>query len=457
MLRRRASGWLGSRRLVRDMQGEDVSDLQRRLSDLGYDVGTLDGIFGFMTQDALREFQREHGLRPDGIAGAAVLGLLAAPGLPMKRTLYTVREGETFTQVARLHGITLQALRHMNRLRVRARPYAGRRLVIRSHYVMGYVPGSESETAALRTAAREAGALSALAGAWIALTPEGELTGAVPDDWLQLAAERGIELFPTLHNWSPAGALLPGLRPLLHQRRRRQAAISRLLDLARSAPVAGFAVDLGGLGFGDGSPFVRFVRQLATGLHRRQMRLIVTLPVAGRSSWWRQWADDLDYEAIGAVCDQVVAGAHHGGIGSPGPLPPAPAERAIARLVARVPPWKLLYGIKLGAWVRQREPTLEGPALWQEASYQQAMTGAYLGRVRPERDPESGARAFETSALAGVIESRESFAARLACIDRYALAGVALWRVGDEDRRIWDEILRRMKVRRASLLPDRGA
>jgi N-acetylmuramoyl-L-alanine amidase len=65
---------LGSRTLYlrgpgRMMRGDDVRELQRRLNALGFDAGKEDGIFGFDTDKALREFQKNTGLVPDGYAG----------------------------------------------------------------------------------------------------------------------------------------------------------------------------------------------------------------------------------------------------------------------------------------------------------------------------------------------------------------------------------------------------
>lgn len=57
--------------------GDDVSDLQRRLSELGFNVGRLDGVFGPHTGDALREFQRNVGLPADGTCGPSTFKALA--------------------------------------------------------------------------------------------------------------------------------------------------------------------------------------------------------------------------------------------------------------------------------------------------------------------------------------------------------------------------------------------
>lgn len=51
------------------MHGDDVADLQRRLSQLGFDAGRPDGILGTRTDAALRDFQRSVGVTADGMCG----------------------------------------------------------------------------------------------------------------------------------------------------------------------------------------------------------------------------------------------------------------------------------------------------------------------------------------------------------------------------------------------------
>lgn len=52
------------------MRGEDVSQLQEWLLELGYaNVGSADSIFGAMTDEAVRQFQGDSGLTVDGVVG----------------------------------------------------------------------------------------------------------------------------------------------------------------------------------------------------------------------------------------------------------------------------------------------------------------------------------------------------------------------------------------------------
>ena len=56
--------------------GEQVRIIQSKLKNWGYYDGTVDGIFGSKTAEAVKYFQRKNGLTADGIVGPATLRAL---------------------------------------------------------------------------------------------------------------------------------------------------------------------------------------------------------------------------------------------------------------------------------------------------------------------------------------------------------------------------------------------
>ena len=68
-----AYGALGDRLLGRGSKGPEVMELQKGLAKLGYVVGTADGKYGSKTETAIRRFQKERGLRVDGLAGTQTI------------------------------------------------------------------------------------------------------------------------------------------------------------------------------------------------------------------------------------------------------------------------------------------------------------------------------------------------------------------------------------------------
>ena len=105
------AGWtLGSRTLYLrhpPMRGDDVRELQRRLNALGFDAGTGDGIFDIETQDAVRDFQRNIGLPPDGIAGHETFRALER----LLRRIGPGSKAEVRELIARQGGVGLEGRR----------------------------------------------------------------------------------------------------------------------------------------------------------------------------------------------------------------------------------------------------------------------------------------------------------------------------------------------------------
>ena len=53
--------------------GNEVTQIQQKLSSLGFYNGAIDGIYGNQTKSAVIAFQKSVGLTPDGIAGSKTL------------------------------------------------------------------------------------------------------------------------------------------------------------------------------------------------------------------------------------------------------------------------------------------------------------------------------------------------------------------------------------------------
>lgn len=53
-----------------------IRDIQQHLTRLGYKLGTIDGIFGRKTGDAIKAFQLKNGMNPDGLATEKLLETL---------------------------------------------------------------------------------------------------------------------------------------------------------------------------------------------------------------------------------------------------------------------------------------------------------------------------------------------------------------------------------------------
>ncbi len=78
--------------------GDDVIELQARLQYLGFYNGTIDGVFGWGTYWALRNFQYEFGLNIDGVAGATTKAKLTKASKYDKNYVKSqINKGKKFT------------------------------------------------------------------------------------------------------------------------------------------------------------------------------------------------------------------------------------------------------------------------------------------------------------------------------------------------------------------------
>ncbi len=88
------------------MTGDDVTELQVRLAEMGYNTGRPDGVFGPRTDQCVRDFQRDRGAAGDGVFGAQTyreLGMMS--GHVVGGRPFFLREQRVLRQAGpRLHG-----------------------------------------------------------------------------------------------------------------------------------------------------------------------------------------------------------------------------------------------------------------------------------------------------------------------------------------------------------------
>lgn len=92
--------------------GSNVTWAQQRLNVHGASLD-VDGIFGSATDAAVRSFQSVHGLDVDGIIGTNTKAALEKDPVSASGT-YTVKSGDTLSEIAATYGTTVDALVSLN-------------------------------------------------------------------------------------------------------------------------------------------------------------------------------------------------------------------------------------------------------------------------------------------------------------------------------------------------------
>jgi g-D-glutamyl-meso-diaminopimelate peptidase len=101
--------WGGIMEILRlGSRGPNVKLIQSLLVKIGYNPGVVDGVFGHQTFEAVREFQLDNGLEPDGIVGLATWNIFER--FLRGYDTYTIRPGDTFYNISRKYYTTLNAI-----------------------------------------------------------------------------------------------------------------------------------------------------------------------------------------------------------------------------------------------------------------------------------------------------------------------------------------------------------
>lgn len=83
-------------------RGTEVMHIQATLKKIGYNPGSIDGIYGTDTKKAVEIFQRNHGLIVDGIIGPNTYRILRS--FMLGYDMYTIRTGDTLYSIAKKYG-----------------------------------------------------------------------------------------------------------------------------------------------------------------------------------------------------------------------------------------------------------------------------------------------------------------------------------------------------------------
>ncbi|WP_347349980.1 N-acetylmuramoyl-L-alanine amidase [Intrasporangium sp.] len=167
------------------LEGDDVGVLQRRLVQLGFSVGKVDGILGPETDAAIRTFQSAVGLAGDGVVGPGTIGAFEA----LRRSV---------------GGGSATALREREQLRRSGPSLAGRTIVLDPGHgggdpgVIG-PDGLTEASVALGIAARVEARLSAH-GVDVVFTHTAHTPGGSEDERAAFANDAGADLLITLHS-----------------------------------------------------------------------------------------------------------------------------------------------------------------------------------------------------------------------------------------------------------------
>lgn len=221
----------------------------------------------------------------------------------------------------------------------------------------------------------------------------------------------------------------------------RAATLARLVAIARDPSYQGLNVDLENDGAADREALTSFVAALAARLHALGKKLSVVVDGVAEDDP-RRSTGFYDDRALASLADTVFVlawGAHWQG-SAPGAIAPLQAASATASYLASLPNASRfvlgapMYGLD---WPAGGGPSHEATAY----QYANVVALAHAEHARVARDPGSGELTFDYVDAAGVPHQvwymdATAVIALLRIARAHGLA-TGVWRLGEEDQRVW--------------------
>ncbi|MDR3540098.1 MAG: glycosyl hydrolase family 18 protein [Desulfosporosinus sp.] len=318
---------------------------------------------------------------------------------------------------------------------------AARRLIDKRLWILGYVSEDfQGDLRAIDSLREHSSHIDAYADFAFQLQPDGQFIGQINDLALQEALAQSTAPLILFHNFNGKTFDPQPIRSVLSTPASQRDCIRHMMDLLPDT-AAGVHVDFEGVEAPYRIPFLTFLESLKVTLHDRGLLLTIAIP-AKRSE---REAPGYDFAGIGRLCDLITLMTYdeHFSGGSPGPIASLPwMTETLDYTSLYIPHEKLLLGIPVYGYDWSNEPT--------------AMVSM---RDIPELVDQTKARLLWSDQAVepyfyywrGHVkhtiwyENELSAKLRLGFVKNYRLRGIAIWRLGYETSRFWQEVTSKLK------------
>lgn len=281
-----------------------------------------------------------------------------------------------------------------------------------------------------------------------ALQPD---VGARDQQLVDAAHAADVLVIPTIHNVMEPDAILP----LLRDPARRTQHIAAIMAEVRTYNYDGIDIDYETLPASSREAYSAFMQELSDALHAEGK--LLTVAVHAKTSDYGGWGGFQDWALLGQITDRVrIMTYDYSWRGSgPGPIAPANWVASVAEYARSVIPAEKIqlgipfYGYNWGAGEDAVAQT------WVQI---QDLIDAYRPNVNVRTSDNSGAVEESWFVYNKNGQRREvwfadyrALQAKLALVEQQDLAGIAIWRLGNEDPKNW-EVIRKQLVENTSTI-----
>lgn len=293
--------------------------------------------------------------------------------------------------------------------------------------VMGFYENGSGGTGSWASLNQNAGKIQIVSPYWYRIGANGNLTNDTTDPKvIAFAHQHHLRIWPLIGN--------AGKNPM-YSAATRAAMLTTIDNLVRRNGYNGVFIDFELL-----SPYSRddlstFLNELGKRMHPRGDGVgVAVFPKVAVS---KDITDPYDYGALGTVTDAVVIMAydHHYQGGPPGPVAPLPWVRDNVQFAARYIPRKRIY---LGVGTYGYDWAKDGSSTSVSTVQVQALLNHY--GIAPQWSQSAQEPHFtytESQQHTVWYENARTFAQKVTLARSARIGGIAIWRLGYEDPKVW--------------------
>lgn len=280
------------------------------------------------------------------------------------------------------------------------------------------------------------GTMNVISPTWFTITNnDGSISSIASREYVDKAHARNMEVWALIDNFSKD----VDTHEVLSYTSKRTFIIDTLMQAVKDYNLDGINVDFETLDYSTGPHFVQFLRELSVACRLNGVVLSVDNYVPRESS------AHYDREEQGIIADYVIImgyDEHWGGGGVAGSVASIGfVEDGIARTVEEVPAHKVINALPFYTRVWKTK----GGDVTSEALGMEATQNFINNYSVPVVWDEAACQNYGEKEMSGVlyqvwIEDAKSIETKLTIMKKYELGGVAAWKLGLEDKAIWDVI-----------------
>lgn len=388
--------------------GENVVFLQMLLNAFGFNAGNADGIFGPHTLTALLSFQTKNNLQ---VTGTTTFETWAALGVSCPATTTPV---PTATPTATPTPSAIESL-------------------------WFYVNTPD----ALADFTQHYPLISVLIPFWYGVTASGDIQSSQDPNVLSFAKTNSVPIYGLIHNFNGSIFDPQLIATILADSGLRSRLISNILFLVSNSGLAGVNIDFEFVPPDQRTNLTTFMSELYQVLHSAGYVVTMDVPAKESDDPTNRYSGAFDYANLAKYVEEMIIltqDEHYVGIANPGPIASAPwVQRVLDYAITQAPASKIKISIPAYAYDWPQGKT--GNVLSVPGAVQLAQSAnAQIQWDKTSLEPFFNYTTSTGEAHQVWFENSISTAVKIDIVQKYGLAGFAVWRLGQEDPDVWNVI-----------------